>query len=281
MTAGTPVAPRAARHPRGHHGPGRARGGGARRARGRRARRERSSAPAGAWRSSRRSAGPTRWRRASASPRMAGTHGIGHTRMATESAVTTDGAHPFSTGPDQCLVHNGSLSNHNAVRRELVRDGLTLRDRERHRGRRRLSHLAHARGRRRWARRWRPRSTTLDGFYTFVVGTESGFGVLRDPIACKPAVMAETDRWVAFGTEYRALVDLPGIEAAQGVGAGAGHGLSAGNGTDARRSISPRTPLRELNAALHRAQPRHQRDRTGACSIRAASMRSRSASTRR
>ena len=39
--------------------------------------------------------------------RMAGTHGIGHTRMATESAVTTAGAHPFSTGPDQCLVHNG------------------------------------------------------------------------------------------------------------------------------------------------------------------------------
>ena len=51
----------------------------------------------------------------------------------------------------------------------------------------------------------------LDGFYTFVVGTESGFGVLRDPIACKPAVMAETDRYVAFGSEYRALVDLPDI----------------------------------------------------------------------
>ena len=39
--------------------------------------------------------------------------------------------------------------------------------------------------------------------------------MLRDPIACKPAVMAETDRWVAFGTEYRALVDLPGIESAR------------------------------------------------------------------
>jgi len=55
----------------------------------------------------------------------------------------------------------------------------------------------------------------LDGFYTFVVGTETGFAVLRDPIACKPAVMAETDRFVAFGTEYRALVDLPGIEQAR------------------------------------------------------------------
>jgi len=55
----------------------------------------------------------------------------------------------------------------------------------------------------------------LDGFFTFVVGTKSGFGVLRDPIACKPAVLAETDQFVAFGSEYRALADLPGIEAAR------------------------------------------------------------------
>ncbi|MEM9108306.1 MAG: glutamine amidotransferase, partial [Pseudomonadota bacterium] len=53
--------------------------------------------------------------------------------------------------------------------------------------------------------------SALDGFYTFVVGTRRGFGVLRDPIACKPAVLAETDRYVAFGSEYRALVNLPGI----------------------------------------------------------------------
>jgi glutamate synthase domain-containing protein 1 len=57
--------------------------------------------------------------------------------------------------------------------------------------------------------------TDLDGFFTFVVGTDTGFGVLRDPVACKPAVMAETDKWVAFGTEYRALVDLPGIDGAR------------------------------------------------------------------
>ncbi|MBO6803982.1 MAG: glutamine amidotransferase, partial [Thalassospira sp.] len=57
---------------------------------------------------------------------MSGTHGIGHTRMATESAVTTLGAHPFSTGSDQCLVHNGSLSNHNNLRRELTREGIRL-----------------------------------------------------------------------------------------------------------------------------------------------------------
>lgn len=141
---------------------------------------------------------------------MRGTHGIGHTRMATESAVTTAGAHPFSTGADQCLVHNGSLSNHNDLRRALTREGIafaTDNDSEVAAG-----YLT-----------WRMREGAslgaaleaglkdLDGFFTFVVGTESGFGVLRDPIACKPAVMAETDRYVAFGSEYRALVDLPGI----------------------------------------------------------------------
>jgi glutamate synthase domain-containing protein 1 len=134
--------------------------------------------------------------------------------MATESAVTTDGAHPFSTGRDQCLVHNGSLSNHNGLRRKLVRKGLkfeTENDTE----------VAAA------YLTWRMSEGAslgealeaslddLDGFYTFVVGTESGFGVLRDPIACKHAMLAETDDYVAFGTEYRALAGLPGIEKAR------------------------------------------------------------------
>jgi glutamate synthase domain-containing protein 1 len=145
---------------------------------------------------------------------FSGTHGIGHTRMATESAVTTNGAHPFSTGLDQCLVHNGSLSNHNALRRKLERQGLRMStDND--------SEVAAAY----LTSRMREGSSLgealdqslhdLDGFYTFVVGTESGFGVLRDPIACKPAVMAETERFVAFGSEYRALVDLPDIDNAK------------------------------------------------------------------
>jgi methylamine---glutamate N-methyltransferase subunit A len=145
---------------------------------------------------------------------MSGTHGIGHTRMATESAVTTNGAHPFSTGIDECLVHNGSLSNHNGLRRRLEREGLTFateNDTEVAAG-----YLT-----------WRMREgdsleqaleaslKDLDGFYTFVVGDESGFAVLRDPISCKPAVMAETDDYVAFGSEYRVLATVPGIEKAR------------------------------------------------------------------
>ncbi|SNT49150.1 N-methylglutamate synthase subunit A [Tardiphaga sp. OK246] len=145
---------------------------------------------------------------------MAGTHAVGHTRMATESAVTTNGAHPFTTGTDQCLVHNGSLSNHNDVRRELIRQGMTFRtenDSEVAAGYISSQMAAGAS----LQDAMTSSLSALDGFYTFVIGTESGFGVLRDPIACKPAVMAETDRWVAFGTEYRALVDLPGIDVAK------------------------------------------------------------------
>ena len=145
--------------------------------------------------------------------KMSGSHAIGHTRMATESAVTTAGAHPFSTGADQCLVHNGSLSNHNDVRRVLMREGITFatqNDTEVAAGY--LSHQL------REGKKLNEALTNaldrLDGFYTFVVGTENGFGVLRDPVACKPAVMAETADYVAFGSEYRALADLPGIEAA-------------------------------------------------------------------
>jgi methylamine---glutamate N-methyltransferase subunit A len=145
---------------------------------------------------------------------MSGTHAIGHTRMATESAVTTNGAHPFSTGEDQCLVHNGSLSNHNAVRRALRREGMafsTENDSEVAAGYLtwRMSQGASLRD------SLSSSLDDLDGFFTFVVGTRNGFAVLRDPIACKPAIMAESDDYVAFGSEYRALSVLPNIEKAR------------------------------------------------------------------
>lgn len=145
---------------------------------------------------------------------MQGRHGIGHTRMATESAVTTLGAHPFSTGNDQCLVHNGSLSNHNNIRRKLVREGMhfeTENDTEVA-----AAYLTYKMNQGcNLGEALEAGLEDLDGFYTFIVGTKDGFGVLRDPIACKPAVMAETDQYVAMGSEYRALVNLPGIDKAR------------------------------------------------------------------
>jgi len=152
---------------------------------------------------------PTEFARMFSLADLTGSHALGHTRMATESRVTTEGSHPFSTGEDLCLVHNGSLSNHNRLRARLRREGIefhTENDTEVAAG-----YLA-----------WRLREGAtlekalegcledLDGFYTFLCGTADGFAVLRDPIACKPAVMAETDDWVAMASEWRAIAVLPG-----------------------------------------------------------------------
>ncbi len=144
----------------------------------------------------------------------AGTHMIGHTRMATESAVTTAGSHPFATGADVCLVHNGSLSNHYRLRNNLEKAGLVFQTEN-------DTEVAAA------YMTWKLRQglninealedalVDLDGFYTFCIGTSSGFTVLRDPIACKHAVLAETDDWVAMATEYRSIATLPGANNAK------------------------------------------------------------------
>jgi glutamate synthase domain-containing protein 1 len=152
---------------------------------------------------------PTDFVRRFALDDIQGSHALGHTRMATESRVTTEHSHPFSTGLDLCLVHNGSLSNHNRLRMELRREGIEFQtDNDTEVG---AGYLT-----------WKLREGAsleqalesclddLDGFYTFLVGTADGFAVLRDPIACKPAVMAETDDWVAMASEYRAIAVLPG-----------------------------------------------------------------------
>ena len=146
---------------------------------------------------------------------VSGSHAVGHTRMATESAVTTEGAHPFNTGDDLCLVHNGSLSNHNRLR-DWLREHAditfqTENDSEVAAGYLtwRLSQGATI------AEALEAALSDLDGFYTFAIGTRDGFSVLRDPIACKPAVIAETDDWVAMASEFRALAQLPNVESAR------------------------------------------------------------------
>ena len=145
---------------------------------------------------------------------FSGTHGIGHTRMATESAITTDGSHPYSTGEDECLVHNGSLSNHNNLRRKLSKMG----------------HIFNSENDTEVAAGYVSNSLSnnkslkdtlksglkdLDGFYTFITGTRKGFAVVRDEIACKPAVIAETKNYVAIASEFQAMAHLPDVNGAK------------------------------------------------------------------
>ena len=146
--------------------------------------------------------------------RMIGSHGIGHTRMATESAVTTLGAHPFSTGEDQCLVHNGSLSNHNNIRRILIKEGGKFKsDNDTEVAAGYISNKIF---------KGNDLETTLrdslkylDGFYTFIAGNKDGIALLRDEIACKPAVVAENEDYVAIASEFQAMAHLPDINEAK------------------------------------------------------------------
>jgi methylamine---glutamate N-methyltransferase subunit A len=145
---------------------------------------------------------------------LTGSHLVGHTRMATESAVTPDRAHPFTAGEDFCLVHNGSLSNPNGVRRMLEPLGIRFdTDNDTEAACRFLE--------------WRLREgddlpsalhkgfEALDGFYTFLMGTPTELALIRDPFACKPAVVAETDDYVAIASEFRSLAHLPGVKHAR------------------------------------------------------------------
>lgn len=143
-------------------------------------------------------------------PAASGWQGVGHTRMATESAVTAAGSHPFAVGPDQCLVHNGSFSNHLSVKRELEAEGVQFdSENDTEVGARFVAkHLAEGAD---LEKALRLLGERFDGFYTLLVSTADSFAVVRDPIACKPAIVAETDAYVAMASEFRALAHLPGI----------------------------------------------------------------------
>tara|TARA_Y100001968_G_scaffold278886_1_gene274498 strand:- start:1409 stop:2293 length:885 start_codon:yes stop_codon:yes gene_type:complete len=143
-----------------------------------------------------------------------GTHAIGHTRMATESAITTNGSHPYSTGEDECLVHNGSLSNHNNLRRNLKKNGVNFNSEN-------DTEVAAGYISNHLSKKKSLKDTLndglkdLDGFYTFITGTRKGFAVLRDEIACKPAVIAETNEYVAIASEFQAMAHLPKVNSAK------------------------------------------------------------------
>lgn len=146
-------------------------------------------------------------------PKQSGYQALGHTRMATESAVTTEHSHPFAPGPDLALVHNGSFSNYATIRRRLMRDGIRFdTDNDSEVAARYIAwHMERGT---QLEDALRMVLKDLDGFFTLLVATRTEFAVVRDSFACKPAVIAETDDYVAMASEYQALASLPGITAA-------------------------------------------------------------------
>jgi glutamate synthase domain-containing protein 1 len=147
-------------------------------------------------------------------PGWSGYQGCGHTRMATESAVTTAHSHPFAPAADLALVHNGSFSNYATIRGRLARSGVhcdTDNDSE-VAARLIATRMAAGDG---LDDALRHVLKEMDGFFTLLVTTRTQFAVVRDSFACKPAVIAETADYVAMASEYQALAGLPGITAAE------------------------------------------------------------------
>ncbi len=138
---------------------------------------------------------------------------VAHTRMATESAVTVLHSHPFVPSRDLCVVHNGSFSNYATVRRFLMAAGVRFdSDNDSEVAARYLAHRLAQGDDLEEATRWVMKE--MDGFFTLVISTANELSVVRDAFACKPAVIAETDGYVAVASEYRALAELPGISSA-------------------------------------------------------------------
>jgi glutamate synthase domain-containing protein 1 len=135
-----------------------------------------------------------------------GTHGIGHVRLATESAVRPEAAHPFwATGfEDIAIVHNGQITNYWKMRRRLERRGFTfhtdndselvavyLADKLKQ-GESLDSVLETA-------------IADLDGTFSFLVSTPNEIGYAKDNLAAKPMVLYETDDMIAIASEEVSL----------------------------------------------------------------------------
>ncbi len=144
---------------------------------------------------------------------LTGTHSVGHTRMATESAVSPAHAHPFTAGEDFCLVHNGSLSNPYSIRRKLEKKGIHFETDNDTEAACRFLEWRMSEGDT-LEDALRKAFVELDGFYTLLMATADKLVLVRDAFACKPAVVAETDDYVAISSEFRSLAHLPGIKQA-------------------------------------------------------------------
>lgn len=137
-----------------------------------------------------------------------GSHGLAHTRMATESRVDNLRAHPFCAAPDMCIVHNGQIANYYKLRFELERKGIAF---ETDNDSEAIAHYL-----RYQLLQGKTLETALakvledfDGTYTFLVATPDKVGLVRDKYAAKPAAIYESETMVAIASEHRALLNIP------------------------------------------------------------------------
>jgi glutamate synthase domain-containing protein 1 len=135
-----------------------------------------------------------------------GGHGIGHTRLSTESVVDLSHSQPFwgHGYPDLAIVHNGHITNYHQLRRQYEQRGVhfyTENDSE-------VVAIFLADKLRRGVD-LRPAMESmigeLDGSFSCLVATDSALGFVKDTFSFKPLVFAETDRFVAVATEEIAI----------------------------------------------------------------------------
>ena len=140
---------------------------------------------------------------------FAGTHGLGHVRLATESDVKPEAAHPFwATGFDDiAIVHNGQITNYWKMRRRLEQRGYefhTDNDSE-------LIAVYLAEKLSQGVALKDALKTSiddLDGTFSFLVSTKDEIGYAKDRLAVKPMVMYETDDLIAIASEEVSLNKL-------------------------------------------------------------------------
>jgi glutamate synthase domain-containing protein 1 len=138
-----------------------------------------------------------------------GTHGIGHTRMATESDVDIRSAHPYWAYPynDIAVVHNGQITNYWIMRREMERKGhrfMSNCDSE-------LLAVYTADNLEQGATledSLRASVKEIDGVFTYLVATGEELGMAKDTMAAKPMVLYESDNLVALASEEVAIRTL-------------------------------------------------------------------------
>ncbi|HWM31714.1 MAG TPA: glutamine amidotransferase [Methyloceanibacter sp.] len=135
-----------------------------------------------------------------------GTHGIGHTRMATESDVDIRSAHPYWAYPynDIAVVHNGQITNYWIMRREMERLGhrfMSNCDSE-------LLAVYTANNLEQGASledSLKASIKDIDGVFTYLVATDKELGMAKDTMAAKPMVLFESDNLVALASEEVAI----------------------------------------------------------------------------